>query len=442
MTETSATSTPSAKGGAAIGPETERAVREIASRAKNAQPALAALSRAEKDALLIAMADRLEQDVTTILEANAQDLARADENNIDPGLRDRLALNAERLTSIADQLRTAATLPDPVGEVLRGSTLANGLQLTQVRVPLGVIGMVYEARPNVTVDAAGLALKAGNAVVLRGGSAALNSNTTLIASMRSVLAEHGLPEDLICGIDEFGRDGVGALMRARGLVDVLIPRGGAGLIQRVVNESLVPVIETGTGNTHTFVDASADLDDALAIIENAKTQRIGVCNAMENLIVHRAIADQLLPQVAERLGSGHGVRFHADELAAPMLQREGVTVEPASDDAYATEFLAMELAVKIVDSVEEAIEHIRRFTSGHTEVILTNDVRSERAFVQGVDAAVVMVNASSRFSDGGEFGFGAEIGISTQKLHARGPMALPELTSTKWVVHGEGHVRT
>lgn len=416
------------------------AVRAIAANAKSAQPVLSQLNRAAKDGLLLGMADQLVADTATILEANAKDLERADAAGIDAGLRDRLALDSARVESIAEQLRTTAGLADPVGEVVRGSVLANGLQLTQVRVPLGVVGMIYEARPNVTVDAAGLALKSGNAVVLRGGGAALESNKALIASMHRALTAQGLSTDLIGGIDEYGRDGVGVLMQARGLIDVLIPRGGAGLIQRVVRESTVPVIETGTGNTHIYVDANADLDRAVEIIVNAKTQRIGVCNALENLLVHRDIADLFLPRVAKALGA-HGVTLHADEAAKAHLDGQGATVVAATAEDFYSEYLSLDLAVAVVPSVEAAITHIREHTSGHTESILTNSVASERAFLAGVDSAVVMVNASTRFSDGGEFGFGAEIGISTQKLHARGPMALPELTSTKWIVRGSGHVR-
>ena len=420
----------------------ESAVRGAARAAKDAQPVLARLRRAEKDALLHAMAEALVARADEIVAANAQDLAAADESGMAAGLRDRLALDPQRIASIAQQLRDAAALPDPVGEVVRGSVLANGLELRQVRVPMGVIGMVYEARPNVTVDAAGLALKAGSAVVLRGGSAALHSNTALIAVLRSVLAEHDLPEDLIVGIDEHGREGVDVLMRARGLVDVLIPRGGAGLIRRVVEHSLVPVIETGTGKTHILLDATADLEAAAAIVANAKTQRIGVCNALETLLVHRDIAAEALPRVAAPLVEA-GVRFHADEPSAALLAETvpEAQVVPASEEDWETEYLALELAVKIVDDLDAALAHIRAHSTGHTESILTRDSTSQHRFLTEVDSAVVMANASTRFSDGGEFGFGAEIGISTQKLHARGPMGLREITATKWLVVGQGQVR-
>lgn len=417
----------------------ESAVRGAARAAKDAQPVLARLRRAEKDALLHAMAEALVARADEIVAANAQDLAAADESGMAAGLRDRLALDPQRIASIAQQLRDAAALPDPVGEVVRGSVLANGLELRQVRVPMGVIGMVYEARPNVTVDAAGLALKAGSAVVLRGGSAALHSNTALIAVLRDVLAERGLPEDLVVGIDAHGREGADVLMRARGLADVLIPRGGAGLIRRVVENAQVPVIETGTGTTHVLVDASADLDQAEQIVLNAKTQRVGVCNALETLLVHQDVAAEALPRLGTALAEA-GVRLHVDERAAALLPA-GVEHVPATEEDWDVEYLALELAVAVVDDLDAALAHIRAHSSGHTESILTRDLVSQQRFLAEVDSAVVMANASTRFSDGGEFGFGAEIGISTQKLHARGPMGLSEITATKWLVVGQGHVR-
>ncbi|HEX7351850.1 glutamate-5-semialdehyde dehydrogenase [Brachybacterium sp.] len=418
----------------------ENSVLAAARAAKDAQPALARLHRGAKDRVLGAMAEALVARAEEIVSANARDLAAADESGIAPGLRDRLALDPERVGAIAQQLRDAAALPDPIGEVIRGSVLDNGLELREVRVPMGVIGMVYEARPNVTVDAAGLALKAGSAVVLRGGSAALHSNTALIAVLRDVLAEQGLPRDLVVGIDEHGRDGVDVLMRSRGLVDVLIPRGGAGLIRRVVENSLVPVIETGTGKTHVLVDASADLDQAVDIVANAKLQRIGVCNALETLLVHRDIAAEALPRLTAPLVEA-GVRLHADEQAAALLEGTGAEVVPATAEDWDTEYLALELAVAVVEDLDTALVHIREHSTGHTESILTRDLRSQQRFLAEVDSAVVMANASTRFSDGGEFGFGAEIGISTQKLHARGPMGLREITASKWLVVGQGHVR-
>jgi glutamate-5-semialdehyde dehydrogenase len=425
-----------------VGTDVDSAVRAAARAAKDAQPVLARLRRADKDALLLAMAEALVARAEEIVAANDRDLAAADAGGIAPGLRDRLALDPDRIAAIAQQLRDAAALPDPVGEVVRGSVLANGLELRQVRVPMGVIGMVYEARPNVTVDAAGLALKAGSAVVLRGGSAALHSNTALITVLRDVLVERGLPADLVVGIDAHGREGADVLMRARGLIDVLIPRGGAGLIRRVVENSLVPVIETGTGTTHVLVDASADLEAAERIVLNAKTQRVGVCNALETLLIHRDIAEEALPRLAGAL-AGAGVRLHADERAAELLREAGTAAEvvPATEEDWDVEYLALELAVAVVDDLDAALAHIRAHSSGHTESILTRDLLSQQRFLDEVDSAVVMANASTRFADGGEFGFGAEIGISTQKLHARGPMGLTEITATKWLVVGQGHVR-
>ena len=425
-----------------VDPTLTAAVLDAARAARDAQPALARLHRGTKDRVLTAMADALVERAEEIVAANARDLEAADAAGMAAGLRDRLALDSRRVASIAQQLRDAAALPDPVGEVVRGSVLDNGLELREVRVPMGVIGMVYEARPNVTVDAAGLALKAGSAVVLRGGSAALHSNTALIGVLREVLAAHDLPEDLIIGIDAHGREGVDVLMRARGLVDVLIPRGGAGLIRRVVEHSLVPVIETGTGKTHVLVDASADLDQAVEIVANAKLQRIGVCNALETLLVHRDVAEQALPRLTAPLAEA-GVRLHADETAAGILAAAGTTAEvvPATEEDWDTEYLALELAIAVVDDLDQALAHIRAHSTGHTESILTSDVRSQQRFLDEVDSAVVMANASTRFSDGGEFGFGAEIGISTQKLHARGPMGLQEITASKWLVVGQGHAR-
>ncbi|MDN5899989.1 MAG: glutamate-5-semialdehyde dehydrogenase [Brachybacterium sp.] len=418
------------------------AVLAAARAAKDAQPVLARLHRGAKDQLLLAMAEALVERAEEIVDANARDLAAADAAGIAPGLRDRLALDVARVEAISHQLRDAAALPDPIGEVIRGSVLDNGLELREVRVPMGVIGMVYEARPNVTVDAAGLALKAGSAVVLRGGSAALHSNTALIGVLRDVLVGRGLPADLIVGIDEHGRDGVDVLMRARGLVDVLIPRGGAGLIRRVVEHSRIPVIETGTGKTHVLIDASADLDQAVDIVANAKLQRVGVCNALETLLVHRDIAEEALPRIAVPLAEA-GVRLHADETAAALLTAAGAAAEvvPATAEDWDTEYLALELAVAVVADLDAALDHIRAHSTGHTESILTRDLTSQQRFLVEVDSAVVMANASTRFSDGGEFGFGAEIGISTQKLHARGPMGLREITASKWLMVGQGHVR-
>ncbi|TGJ97402.1 glutamate-5-semialdehyde dehydrogenase, partial [Actinotalea fermentans ATCC 43279 = JCM 9966 = DSM 3133] len=414
-------------------------VEATARRAKTASRRLATATRATKDAALHALADALVAATAEIVTANAQDLERGRENGTSAGLLDRLALTPERIVAIADALRELAALPDPVGEVVRGSTLPNGLRLRQVRVPMGVVGMIYEARPNVTVDAAGLALKSGNAVILRGGSAAARSNEIIVDVLGRALAAQGLPADLVQSIDRHGRPGAVALMHARGLVDVLVPRGGADLIQTVVRESTVPVIETGVGNCHVYVDASADQTSALEILLNSKTQRVGVCNAAETLLVHADAAPQFLPAALAALDEA-GVVLHGDPRTAELAP-DGIEILAATDDDWAREYLAPEIAVRVVPDLDAAIEHIRTWTSGHTEAIVTRDLASSERFVAELDSAAIMVNASTRFTDGAQFGLGAEIGISTQKLHARGPMGLAELTTTKWVVHGDGHVR-
>jgi glutamate-5-semialdehyde dehydrogenase len=423
-----------------IGAEITGHVAELAGAARQASRRLGLLSRADKDAALRAMADALDAGAAEIIVANDQDVARGKQEGLAEGLIDRLRLDAARIGAVADALRDVASLPDPVGEVVRGSTLANGLQIRQVRVPMGVVGMIYEARPNVTVDAAGLALKSGNAVVLRGGSAARASNRALVTVLRAALAAQGLPPDAICLLDEGGRDAVRALMTARGLVDVLIPRGGADLIQTVVQESTVPVIETGIGNCHVYVDSAADLDKALAITVNSKTHRVGVCNAAESLLVHRSIASSFLPKVLAQLGSA-GVVVHGDAGVEGFAKEAGAAYSMATDEDFAREYLSLDISARIVDSLDEALEHVQRYGTGHTEAIVTEDRGAARRWIAEVDAAAVLVNASTRFTDGGEFGFGAEIGISTQKLHARGPMGLSELTTTKWVVEGDGQIR-
>ena len=415
-------------------------VHDTARRARVASRELALLTRARKDEVLRALADALEAGSARVVAANAEDLQRGRDGGMAEGLLDRLALTTERVGAVAQGLRDVAALPDPVGEVVRGSTLANGLQIRQVRVPMGVIGMIYEARPNVTVDAAGLALKSGNAVLLRGGSAAGSTNQALAEVLRTALVEQGLPADAVSLLSEGGRDAGRALMTARGLVDLVIPRGGASLIQTVVTESTVPVIETGTGNCHVYVDAAADVATALEIAVNSKTHRPSVCNAAESLLVHAQVAADFLPKALAEL-AGAGVVLHTDERAGEYAERAGVAHDAVSAEHFATEFLELELAVAVVDDLDAALEHVRTYTSGHTEAIVTGDRAAARRWVNEVDAAAVMVNASTRFTDGGEFGFGAEIGISTQKLHARGPMALPELTTTKWVVEGDGQVR-
>jgi glutamate-5-semialdehyde dehydrogenase len=337
---------------------------------------------------------------------------------------------------MAQGLRDVAGLPDPVGEVVRGYTQPNGLEIKQVRVPFGVVAMVYEARPNVTVDAAGLAIKSGNAALLRGSGNAYESNTALVRVLSEAAAKNGLPADAIQLVPGTDRSSVGFLLNARGLVDVIIPRGGAGLINYVVQNSTVPVIETGIGNVHVYVDASADLDMAERIVVNSKISRPSVCNAAESLLVHQAVADEFLPRITSALQT-QGVVLHGDESFAAV----NADVRPADDEDWAAEYLSLDIAAKVVADVDEAIAHIRRWSSGHTDAIVTGDLSAARRFVARVDSAAVIVNASTRFTDGGEFGFGAEIGISTQKLHARGPMGLPELTSTKWVVFGDGQIR-
>jgi glutamate-5-semialdehyde dehydrogenase len=409
---------------------------EAARRARVAASELATATRAAKDAALHAMADALVARTPEILTANEADLAAGREAGLSAAILDRLALTEARVTAIADALRQMAALADPVGEVVRGSTLPNGLELRQIRVPFGVVGIIYEGRPNVTVDAAGICLKSGNAALLRGSSSAVHSNTALVAVLRDAIAGAGLPADAVQLLDASSRDSVKELMRARGLVDVLIPRGGASLIRTVVEESTVPVIETGVGNCHVYVDAAADLDKALAIVLNSKTQRLSTCNTAESLLVHADIADAFLPRVLAALHEA-GVTVHG----SPEVAAYSPDVVPATEEDYGTEYLSADISAAVVDSLDAAVAHINRYGSQHTEAIVTESMAAARAFVARVDAAAVMVNASTRFTDGGEFGFGAEIGISTQKLHARGPMGLPELTSTKYVVTGDGHLR-
>ena len=410
-------------------------VRAMAERARHASYALATATRGVKDAALHAMADALETRLTEILDANARDVSAAEEAGTSAALTDRLRLDADRVAGMADGLRDLAGLPDPVGEVVRGGLVPSGLELRQVRVPFGVVGMIYEARPNVTADAAGICLKSGNAVLLRGSSSALQSNTAIVEALRSVLEACGLPVDAI-QLVEGGRESVDHLMAARGLVDVLIPRGGAALIERVVTSSVVPVIETGTGNCHVYVDADADLDVAERIVVNSKVHRPSVCNAAESLLVHESVADEFLPRIVKALRA-EGVTVHGDVV----VQQVSADVVPAGEEDYSTEYLSLDISAGTVASLDEAVAHIRRHGSGHTEAIVTRSQEAARRFTAAVDAAAVVVNASTRFTDGAEFGFGAEIGISTQKLHARGPMGLREMTSTKYIVTGDGQIR-
>jgi glutamate-5-semialdehyde dehydrogenase len=416
------------------------AIRQVCEQAREASFSLASTSRAVKDAALRTIADALEANASTIVTANATDLDRARADGTSDALIDRLTITPDRLKAIADALREVAELPDPIGEVIRGYTLPNGLQIRQLRVPLGVVGMIYEARPNVTVDAAGLCLKSGNAALLRGSSSAYDTNVALVAVMQDALEAAGLPRHAIQLVPGTSHESVKHLMQARGLVDVLIPRGGAGLIKSVVEGSLVPVIETGVGNCHVYVDADADIDKAINILINSKTQRVSVCNAAETLLVHADVAAEFLPKALVAL-KDKGVTIHGDAVMANFCSEVGIDFAPATEDDWFAEYYSLDLAAGVVNSIDEAITHIRRYTSGHTEAIVSDSFTATQYFVAQVDSAAVMVNASTRFTDGGEFGFGAEIGISTQKLHARGPMGLAELTSTKFVVTGDGHIR-
>ena len=411
-------------------------VDDILLAARLAARALATATAQRKNDALEAIAAAIESGADRIVEANDLDLANGRENGLSAGLQDRLRLDTGRLDGLALAVRQIAALTDPVGESLRGSVLPNGLRISEIRVPFGVIGVIYEARPNVTVDLAALALKSGNAIVLRGGSAAQNSNRVLVGLIQSAVESAGLPRFSVQTIDEFGRDGATRLMQARGLVDVLIPRGSAGLIDAVVAESKVPVIETGAGVVHVFLDESASEDTAVSIVHNAKVQRPSVCNAVETLLVHRAAADRLLPPVLGALRAS-GVTIHADDVARTLF----ADAVPATEADWSTEYMSLDISVRVVDDLDGALQHIRRYSTHHTESIITNDLANAERFLAEVDSAVVMVNASTRFTDGGEFGFGAEVGISTQKLHARGPMGLPELTSTKWIVRGSGQAR-
>ncbi|MEV4441121.1 glutamate-5-semialdehyde dehydrogenase [Streptomyces sp. NPDC049577] len=421
-------------------PMPQSPVLRAAYRARAAAADLAPLPRSAKDEALLAMADALEVRTREIVEANAEDVAKARAAGTSESIVDRLTLTPERVRAIAKDVRDVAALPDPVGEVVRGSTLPNGIDLRQVRVPLGVVGIIYEARPNVTVDAAALCLKSGNAVLLRGSSSAYASNTALVRVLRDAVGGAGLPADAVQLVPGESRESVRELMRARGMVDVLIPRGGASLIRTVVQESTVPVIETGTGNCHVYVDADADLDMAVEILINSKAQRPSVCNAAETLLVHRDIAERFLPRALAALAEA-GVTVHGDERVLELAEGGPATVVPATAEDWETEYLSYDIAAAVVEDLDAAVRHIRLWTSGHTEAIVTTSQAAARRFTQLVDSTTVAVNASTRFTDGGQFGFGAEIGISTQKLHARGPMGLPELTSTKYIVTGDGHTR-
>lgn len=411
-------------------------ILEILESAKAAKLAVGQASSAQKNQVLEQIALNLESGVSRILDANQTDLVNGAANALSQSMLDRLTLNEMRVGGLASAVRDIASLADPVGNVTAGMTLANGLKLTQVRVPFGVVGCIYEARPNVTIDIAALALKSGNVALLRGGSAALETNRVLVALIQDALSKTGLPERSVQSVDEFGREGAVELMQARGYVDVLIPRGSASLIRTVVTESKVPVIETGDGVVHIFVDESAELEKAIPLILNSKVQRPSVCNALETLLVHRRVAEALLPPLGVAL-SAEGVTVHGCPATLKLIPDAVL----ATESDWEAEYLGLELAIRVVDDFDVAMEHIGRYSTHHTESILTTNTSNADRFLSEVDSAVVMVNASTRFTDGGEFGFGAEVGISTQKLHARGPMGLRELTSTKWLVRGSGQVR-
>ena len=409
---------------------------QLGENAKEAEVILRSLGTAKKNQVLEAVADALVKNTDTLLQANFIDVENGRSNHMPEGLVDRLLLTSERIAAMAEGLRQVAALEDPIGEVIGMKKRPNGLLIGQKRVPLGVIGIIYEARPNVTADAFALCFKTGNAVILKGGSDAIHSNEAIVNCIRTALEENGITADAIQLIRDTSRETASEFMKMNQYVDVLIPRGGRGLIQAVVNNSTIPVIETGTGNCHIYVDETADLEMAANIVINAKTQRVGVCNACESLLVHEKVKDEFLPVLAQKLRQKH-VQMRADDRAKALIP----DAVKATEEDWGTEYLDYILSVKVVDSVEEAIAHINRYNTGHSEAIITNDYAHSQKFLDEVDAAAVYVNASTRFTDGFEFGFGAEIGISTQKLHARGPMGLLVLTSTKYIIYGNGQVR-
>lgn len=409
---------------------------DLGKRAKSAATALSLLGQEQKNEGLQAVANALVANMERILKANEVDVARAVEKGVKESLVDRLRLTEDRIKGMSEGLLQVASLQDPIGEVTGMTLRPNGLQIGMKRVPLGVIGIIYESRPNVTADAFGLCFKTSNAVILKGGSDAINSNLEIVAVIQEALASVGLPQDAIQLIEKTDREVVKQFMKMNDYVDVLIPRGGAGLIKAVVETATIPVIETGTGNCHVYVDQHADLEMALSIIENAKTQRTGVCNAMESLVVHSAVANEFLPKLYDYL-KGYGIEYRGDARACAAVKE----FEPATEEDFYTEFLDLIMSVKVVDSIEEAIAHINEHSTSHSEAIITNDYAASQKFLHEVDSAAVYVNASTRFTDGFEFGFGAEIGISTQKLHARGPMGLLALTTTKYIIYGNGQIR-
>lgn len=411
--------------------------QELGKRAKAAEAFISSASTMQKNKALAAISKALIENSSLIIAENAKDIAAAKENGMSEAKQDRLMLDASRIEGIAKGVDQIIALGDPIGEIIGGGNRPNGLQIIKTRVPLGVIGIIFESRPNVTVDAAALCLKTGNVVILKGGKEAINSNICLGNIMREAVGSAGLPADIIQVVENTDRETTNELMRLNGYVDVIIPRGSANLIQAVVRNATVPVIETGAGNCHVYVDASADLDMAVEITDNAKTQRPSVCNAIESLLVHKDVAEKFLPMIAERFKS-HNVKIYGCDRTIAIL---GSSVEKATETEYATEFNDYIIAVKVVDDIDEAIAHIRKYSTKHSECIVTSSLENARKFQTQVDAAAVYVNASTRFTDGGEFGFGAEIGISTQKLHARGPMGLAELTTVKYLINGNGQVR-
>ncbi len=411
--------------------------QELGKRAKAAEAFISSASTMQKNKALAAISKALIENSSLIIAENAKDIAAAKENGMSEAKQDRLMLDASRIEGIAKGVDQIIALGDPIGEIIGGGNRPNGLQIIKTRVPLGVIGIIFESRPNVTVDAAALCLKTGNVVILKGGKEAINSNICLGKIMREAVGSAGLPADIIQVVENTDRETTNELMRLNGYVDVIIPRGSANLIQAVVRNATVPVIETGAGNCHVYVDASADLDMAVDITDNAKTQRPSVCNAIESLLVHKDVAEKFLPMIAERFKS-HNVKIYGCDRTIAIL---GSSVEKATETEYATEFNDYIIAVKVVDDIDEAIAHIRKYSTKHSECIVTSSLENARKFQTQVDAAAVYVNASTRFTDGGEFGFGAEIGISTQKLHARGPMGLAELTTVKYLINGNGQVR-
>ncbi len=410
---------------------------ELGIKAKNAEPSIAGASTKSKNNALAAISKALKENAALIISENAKDLQAAKENGMSEAMQDRLKLDEKRIEGMAKGVDELIAMNDPIGQVIDGFVRPNGLKITKTRVPLGVIGIIFESRPNVTVDAAALCLKAGNAVILKGGKEAIYSNICLGKIMREALEKTGLPADIIQVVENTSRETTNELMKLNGYVDVLIPRGSARLIQAVVTTATVPVIETGAGNCHVYIDKSADIDMAVNITDNSKTQRPSVCNAIESLLVHKDIADAFLPMIAERFKS-HNVKIYGCDKTIEIL---GNSVEKATDTEYATEFNDYIIAVKVVDSIDEAISHIRKYSTRHSECIVTQSLDDARKFQHEVDAAAVYVNASTRFTDGGEFGYGAEIGISTQKLHARGPMGLSELTTVKYLIDGNGQIR-